>query len=101
MSELYHGTRAGFRGKGGLVLPATQTRRKENWNLGRSDRVYVTPERALAAYFARASQGRGVPKILTVKPVGPLYRDDSTVEGEEHESYAVEAAYVLRVEILG
>ena len=92
---LYHGTRAGFRGKGGIVLPG-ELYKKDNHRLGRSDWVYVTPDIDLAWSFAEASAGRGRPRVLIVRPLGDLEVDDSTVGGEEFEMYRCKSARVLR-----
>jgi hypothetical protein len=93
---LYHGTRAPFRGGGGLVLPGADVGR-ENHNLGRSDRVYVTPDLELAWLYAEASKGRGKPKVLIVEPRSPLEVDDSTIGNEEQEAYSCAYAVVQKV----
>lgn len=84
---LYHGTRAAFR-RGGYVLSGDLVG-KDNHGLGRSDTVYLTPDRKMAAMWARAAKGRGKPKVVTVRPGGRLEVNDSTVgdEEEEHEGY--------------
>jgi len=92
---LFHGTRAPFT-QGGLVLPG-ETVGRENHGLGRSDVVYVTPEFDLAQEYARVATGRGRARVVEVRPCSPLRVDDSTVSGEEQESYSCEAARVLRV----
>jgi hypothetical protein len=93
---LYHGTRAAFRGPGGLVLPGDEFG-KDNHRLGRSDRVYVTPDLDLAKAYALGAKGRGRARVLEVTPMSPLTVDDSTVDGDEQETYATDAARVLRV----
>lgn len=93
---LYHGTRAGFRGPGGLVLPGAMLGR-ENHAQGRSGVVYVTPDLDEAKLWAEASQGRGRAKVLQVRPMGIIGVDNSTLNGEEHEGYTCEAATVVKV----
>ena len=96
---MYHGTRAGFR-KGGYVIPGDELG-KDNHGLGRSDAVYLTPNYDEAEEWALSSKGRGRPKVLFVRPGGPLTVDDSTVGGEEHEGYRCAAwCEVLRVQIV-
>lgn len=95
MSDLYHGTRAGFRGSGGLVLPGDLVG-KDNHGLKRSDAVYLTPDLELAWDYARACKGRGRPRVLVVRPMSELEMDDSTVGEEEQESYRCSGARVLR-----
>lgn len=102
-APLFHGTRAGFRGRGGLVLPARQTGRPVTEGGIREDEgehVYVTPDWNLAAEFARRANGRGHPKVLTVLPAGPLEVDWATFGGEEREAYRCEAAHVLAVQFI-
>lgn len=96
---LYHGTRAGFRGKGGLVLPGMDVGRYNHPGLEyRSDWVYVTPDLELAWDYAEACQGRGKPKVLVVRPNGMLYHDDSTLAGGyEQVSFRCESAIVAGV----
>ena len=103
MSPLYHGTRAGFHGRGGLVLPAVLTGRPVTGGGIRDDEgqhVYVTPDHSLACVFAHLSSGRGKPKVLTVTPLGPLEIDIATFDGEEREAYRCEAAVVEAVQVL-
>lgn len=95
---LYHGTRAGFRGRGGLVLPGNVVGRHNHPGLEyRSDWVYLTPDLELAWDYAEAAKGRGKPKVLVVAPGGLLYHDDSTVNGAEQVSFRCESAIVRRV----
>jgi hypothetical protein len=99
---LYHGTRRPFQ-KGGLVLPAKVTGAKFTEGGVREDEgehVYVTPDWQLAATFARMANGRGRPRILTVKPLSKLEVDWATFGGEEREAYRCEAAIVEKVEII-
>lgn len=93
---LYHGTRAGFRGKGGLVLPGAQLG-KDNHGLSRSHKVYVTPDLELAWAYAEASKGKGAPKVLVVQPLSPLEVDDSTISGDEQEAFCCDQARVEKV----
>ena len=93
---LYHGTRRGFRGPGGLVLPGDRFG-TDNHGLSRSDVVYLTPDLDLAKDYAKAASGRGRAKVLEVMPHTPLMKDDSTVNGEEQESYTCEWGRVVRV----
>jgi hypothetical protein len=92
---LYHGTRAGF-GPGGYLLPGDQVG-KDNFKMGRSHVVYITPDLEWAKVWAEHSQGRGKPKVLEVAPCSELGVDDSTVAGDEHEAYTCDMAKVLRV----
>lgn len=96
---LYHGTRAGFRGVGGLVLPGTEVGRHAHPGMEyRSDWVYVTPDLDLAWAYAYAARGRGKPKVLVVRPAGTLLNDDSTIGGgEEQVSFRCAYAFVARV----
>lgn len=89
----YHGTRRPFN-TGGLVLPGDKVG-VDHHNLGRSDWVYVTTDLELAKDYARAAAGKGRAKVVQVRPWGDLYIDDSTVNGEEQDSYRCEAASVL------
>lgn len=93
--SLYHGTRIGVT-KGALLLPGDQFD-KDNHGLGRSDRVYLTTDLGLAWDYAEAASGRGRPKVCEVMPLGPLSVDDSTVGGDEQDSYVTDAAVVVRV----
>lgn len=92
----YHGTKAGFKGPNGYVFPGDNHGR-DNWKLSRSNVVYVTLDLDLAWYYAEAATGRGKSKVLEVTPMSTLYIDDSTVEGEEQESYYCDYARVDRV----
>jgi hypothetical protein len=94
--QMYHGTRAGFRGKGGIVLPGEMFQ-KDNHHLGRSSWVYVTPDIDLAWSFAEASDGKGRPRVLMVRPIGKLEVDASTVAGENYEMYRCDSALVTQV----
>lgn len=64
---LYHGTRAAFRGPGGLVLPGEMFHKK-NHPKGRNDLVFVTPDLDLAWDMANSSRGTGKPRVLVVQP---------------------------------
>ena len=92
----YHGTRRGFR-SGGVLLPAALTGAPDNHGLGRTAVVYVTPDLELAWDYAEAALGRGRPKVLVVRPLGPLAVDESTCGGQEQASFACSWARVLRV----
>lgn len=96
---LYHGTRAGFRGRGGLVLPGTDVGRHNHPGLEyRSDWVYLTPDLDLAWLYAEAASGRGRPKVLVVRPGSGLLNDDSTLAGDDEQvSFRCTHAYVDRV----
>ena len=101
MNPLYHGTRAAFRGRGGLLLPAASHHGPTNHDASRLDDrdewVYVTPDLALAWAYARAAAGRNVPRVLVVRPAGRIEHDWSTVNGEDVESYRCEYATVFAV----
>lgn len=92
---MFHGTRAAF-GVGGFVLPGDLFG-IDNHGLGRSDAVYVTPDLELAKDYAEAAAGRGRPRVVEVIPYDPLTPDDSTVNGEWHESYRTPVAKVIGV----
>lgn len=103
---LYHGTRAGFRGRGGLLLPRGShggTGTSAPVNPGReppsdSDRyVYVTTSKTLAWVYAWHAPGRGRPKVLTVIPLGNLEPDPE--HSPAMEAYRCEAAVVERVDL--
>lgn len=96
---LYHGTRAPFRGRGGLVLPGDETGRHAHPGMEyRSDYVYVTPDLDLAWAYAIAATGRGKPRVLVVLPGSPLLHDDSTIAGgEEQVSFRCTHAYVQKI----
>lgn len=95
---LYHGTRAGFRGSGGLVLPGEQVGRHNHVGLEhRSDWVYITPDLHLAWAYADVASGRGRPKVLVVRPGSGLLNDDSTIGGDEQISFRCTHAHVVRV----
>ena len=96
---LYHGTRAGFRGRGGIVLPGVQVGRHNHPGLEyRSDWVYITPDLDLAWEYAEAAQGRGKPKVLVVLPGSGLLNDDSTIAGGvEQISFRCTHAIVQKV----
>lgn len=94
---LYHGTRAGFRGGGGLLLPGDHVGR-DNHGLDRSNWVYVTPDLHLAWAYAQAARGRGKPKVLVVRPGSMLLHDDTTIGGgEEQVAFRCTHAFVDRV----
>lgn len=92
--RFYHGTRRPF-GPGGLLLPGEQAG-ADNHGLGRSDWVYVTTDLDLAIEYAKVAQGRGRAKVVEVAPWGEMFVDNSTVGGQEQDSYRCEAAKVLR-----
>lgn len=97
---LYHGTRAAYRGSGGLLLPGDDVG-QDHHGLGRSAYVYMTPDREEAEAWARAAKGRNRPRVLTVMPMAPVENDDSTINGEEH--YGVRCrvgARVLAVDVI-
>lgn len=98
MSEapvFYHGTRTPFR-RGGLVVPGVEVG-KENHGLGRSDRVYITRTIGLAQVYAEVATGRGRPRVVEVRPLGPVEVDDSTVMGAEQDAWSCESAVVVAV----
>jgi hypothetical protein len=91
----YHGTRTEF-GRGGFLFPGDMVD-KDNHALARSDVVYVTTDLGLAKAYAKASAGRGRPKVLEVVPMDTLREDDSTVGGQEQDSFTCPWAKVVRV----
>lgn len=81
---LYHGTRAGYRGPGGLVLPrATHggPGTSAPVNAGQAAPadagrwVYATESLDLAWVYAWHAPGRGRPKVLVIEPRGTLEPD--------------------------
>lgn len=104
---LYHGTRAGFRGRGGLVLPGSDVGRdnttgSDHYRPGlapyRADRVYLTGDLELAQRFAQLARGRGRAKVLEVLPFGPLELDEATYDGRDRDDvFTTDAALVERV----
>lgn len=81
---LYHGTRAGFRGRGGLLVsrsfhggPGTTA----PLNPGRvqpvdaPDWVYLTTDETLAWVYAWHAPGKGKPKVLIVSSIDGLEPD--------------------------
>lgn len=109
MSEpptMYHGTRAGYRGRGGLVLPRSKHGGKgTNAPLkpGRTERadsadwVYLTSNKTLAWVYAWHAPGRGRPKVLTVMPLSEVFADPE--HSEDMEAFRCEAAHVLAVDL--
>lgn len=95
VTPLYHGTRRGF-DRGGLLLPGGEVG-QDNHGLGRTGHVYVTPDLGLAKHYAEHANGKGRPRVVEVAPLGPVEVDDSTVGGDQQESYRVDCARVLRV----
>lgn len=80
----YHGTRAGFQGPGGVVLPRSQTRAagtsaplnpgmKQPEDAGQY--VFITRDIEVARAYAEHASGRGAPKVLVVDPHGVVDRD--------------------------
>lgn len=110
LPPVYHGTRAGFRGRGGLVLPGAQVGRDNtSGSHGYVDHgipytgehVYVTTDRDLAMIFALLAKGRGRPRVLTVQPFGMKPDTGTTYGGEERDDvFTCEWATVLSVEML-
>lgn len=101
----YHGTRAGFQGRGGLLTPrvrhggkSTHAPLKEGYS-EREDAakyVYLTTSLELAWVYAWHAPGRGNPKVLTVRPLAPVYRDPE--HSEDMQAYRTESAVVLSVD---
>lgn len=80
----YHGTRKGFRGRGGLVIPRSShggPGTTAPLNPGReqpadaADWVYLTTDLDLAWVYAWHAAGRGQPKVLAVRPLEALEPD--------------------------
>ena len=80
----YHGTRRGFT-RGGYVTPRNFHRSKDGTSAplqpGKAspadavEHTYLTTSPLLAWVYAWAAPGRGKPKVLTVEPMGDVYRD--------------------------
>lgn len=104
----YHGTRAPFGPRGGLLLPGAETGQDNTTNSDdyrpgvtpyAATHVYVTTDRELAEEFARRARGRGRPRVLIVQPWAPLIPDDATYNGEDRDDvFRCPAANVLRRE---
>lgn len=102
---LYHGTRVGFRGRGGLLLPRGTHGGKGTTAPLKPGRqspadaqqyVFVTTSKELAWVYAWHSQGRGRPRVLTVRPLSDVWRDPE--HSVDMEAYKCEAAFVLAVD---
>lgn len=105
-APLYHGTRKGFRGRGGLLMPRTfhgskgTTAPLKPGAVANSDSeryVYVTTSLDLAWVYAWHAQGRGRPRVLTVRPLSPVWRDPE--HSEDMAAYRCEAAVVDAVAV--
>lgn len=105
MTVWYHGTRAGFRGRGGLLLPKSKTGAQGTSypvNPGMTVPAdagaycYVTRDREVAEVYAEHAPGRGRPKVLTVQPHGDVTRDPE--HGPGTDAWRCESATVLKVE---
>lgn len=103
----YHGTRRGFRGRGGVVLPRWEhggPGTTAPTNPGRTsppdaDRyVFITRDRDVAVAYAHAAPGRGRPKVLTVQPAGEVTRDPE--HGYATDAWRCGWATVLATEVL-
>lgn len=101
---LYHGTRAGFRGRGGLLMPRARHGGRATGapvNSGREPLpdaeqcVYLTEHVELAWAYAWAAPGRGKPKVLVVRPLGPIEPDPE--HSVEMAAWRCEAAIVEQV----
>lgn len=97
---LYHGTRGRFR-RGGYLFPHGDPANDSPANFPQHDwrepAVYVTPDLDLAKDFAICARGSGKPRVVEVRPLGPVTVDDATVNGAECETYRTPWAKVLRV----
>ena len=100
----YHGTRAGFRGRGGLLLPAATTGAtpRAGHRPGGTDYVHLTTDADLAAWYAYNDRThRGRPRVLTVAPLGPIEHDASTYDDETEDQFrCTDGARVLAVRLL-
>lgn len=83
-ADWFHGTRRGFRGGGGLLVPRSvhgSTPTGAPVNVGRealsdaSQWVYLTRNLDLAWVYAWHASGRGKPKVLRVQPHGVIELD--------------------------
>jgi len=79
----YHGTRRGC-SRGGYVIPRSAHGKEGTSapvNPGQQqpsdsgDYTYLTTSATLAWVYAWCAPGRGKPKVLTVEPMGNVYRD--------------------------
>ena len=95
----YHGTKAGFRGRGGLLLPGDLVG-KDNWHLKRSQFAYITTEIQLAYFYAYACKGRGRPKVLIVKPISQIENDNSFLFDDLQAAYTCSGAIVQKTILL-
>jgi hypothetical protein len=98
LPTFFHGTRAAFRGRGGIVLPGSQVGR-DNHSLGTNNYVYVSTDIEVAMDFAVLAKGRGKPRILTVQPFGKMERD-TYPDMADQDSWRCEGARVLKVRML-
>jgi hypothetical protein len=92
MTEYYHGTRRGFRGRGGLIHPGEWF--KGERGLYRAGRVYLTTNKDVAIRHAREARGPGMPKVVTVTV---LEKVRTTVLVGQAPQLWVEAAFVKDV----
>ena len=101
----FHGTRAGFRGHGGILLPKAQTQAEGttaplNPGMRSPDDAghwcYITRDREVAEYYAEHAIGRGRPKVLVVQPHGLVERD--VEHGPRTDAWRCEWATVLRTD---
>lgn len=99
----YHGTRAGFMA-GGLVLPRNETGALPTTaplNPGmrlpadQGEYVYMTRDLDVAWNYARASSGKGKPKVLVISPLDRPERDRE--HGPNTDAWRCKAATVVRV----
>ena len=101
----YHGTRVGFRSRGGLLLPRAKhggpgttapLHPGETPQHDAADYVYVTTNPMVAWVYAWCAPGRGRPRVLTVRPTSDVQRDPE--HSLEVEAYRCEAAIVEAVD---
>lgn len=104
---LYHGTRAGFRGRGGLLAPRTfhggsgTAAPLTPGAVAPTDSrgyVYVTTSPLVAWIYAWHAPGRGRPRVLTVRPLSEPEPDPE--HSPTMEAYRCEAAIVESVDLV-
>lgn len=98
----YHGTRVGF-SRGGYLFPVDfhGTQPRPGGQRGDTAYIYMTTDLDLAWWYAEqhpgVAGGQGKPKVLVVRPLGPIEVDPSIYHGEYEQYRCKEGAKVLKV----
>lgn len=99
---MYHGTRRPFT-KGGLLLPVDDHKGKARTGQATDGTAfcYMTTDRELAEWYAIQAKGRGLPRVLTVEPIGLIEVDPSPYDYEIGDQYRCrDGARVIAVEVI-